>query len=271
MIATGSETGGEGARAMPTETPKRANVGFFATCLVDLFRPSVGFQAARLIESAGYRVVVPRAQTCCGQPAYNSGDRAGARRVARRMVALFDGFDHVVAPSGSCAAMFVRHFPDLLSDDAQWAGRARALAGRTHELVDFLSRVAGWRPSGPRPAAGSITYHDSCSGLRELGIREQPRALLAAAGGPELREMEGSDICCGFGGTFCVKYPAISEAMADKKIDSIEATGAGTVVGGDLGCLMHIEGRLSRRGSAVATRHVAEILAAGADDQGGGG
>ena len=241
----------------------RPAVGFFATCLVDLFRPSVGFAAARLLERAGYRVEVPRAQSCCGQPSYNSGDRRAARRAARRAVAAFHGFERVVVPSGSCAAMFVRHFPDLLADDPESAAKARALAGKTYELVDFLTRVAGWRPEAGRARPGSITYHDSCSGLRELGIREQPRALLAAAGGPELREMEGSDICCGFGGTFCVKHPAISEAMADKKIDSIEATGADAVVGGDLGCLLHIEGRLSRRGSAVGARHVAEALDAG--------
>ena len=247
-----------------TETAQeRPAVGLFATCLVDLFRPSVGFAAARLLERAGYRVEVPRAQSCCGQPSYNSGDRRAARRGARRAVAAFHGFEHVVVPSGSCAAMFVRHFPDLLADDPEWAGKARALAGRTCELVDFLARLAGWRPEGAGARAGSVTYHDSCSGLRELGIREQPRALLAASGGPELREMEGSDICCGFGGTFCVKYPAISEAMADRKIDSIEATGADAVVGGDLGCLLHIEGRLSRRGSAVGARHVAELLDAG--------
>ena len=248
---------------MTDAAQERPAVGFFATCLVDLFRPSVGFAAARLIERAGYRVEVPRAQSCCGQPSYNSGDRKAARRGARRAVAAFHGFEHVVVPSGSCGAMFVRHFPDLLADDPEWAGKAAALAGRTYELVDFLTRVAGWRPEAARPPSGSITYHDSCSGLRELGIREQPRTLLAAAGGPELREMEGSDICCGFGGTFCVKYPAISEAMADKKIDSIEATGADAVVGGDLGCLLHIEGRLSRRGSAVGARHVAEILDGG--------
>ena len=256
---------------MPTDSQDRPTVGFFATCLVDLFRPSVGFAAARLIERAGYRVVVPRGQSCCGQPGYNSGDRSSARRAARRAVARFEGFANVVAPSGSCAAMFVHHFPDLLSDDAEWGVRARALAGRTRELVDFLTRVAGWRPAAAARRAGSITYHDSCSGLRELGIRDQPRTLLAAAGSAELREMDGSDICCGFGGTFCVKYPAISEAMADRKIDSIDATGADTVVGGDLGCLMHIEGRLSRRGSAVGTRHVAEILAAGLDGEAGGG
>ena len=253
---------------MTDDAPTRPAVGFFATCLADLFRPSVGFAAARLLQRAGYRVEVPRAQTCCGQPSYNSGDRPAARRAARRAVAAFEEFEHVVAPSGSCAAMFVRHFPDLLSDDPAWAERARALAGKTHELVDFLTRVAGWSPEPKGARTGSITYHDSCSGLRELGIREQPRALLAAAGGPELREMEGSDICCGFGGTFCVKYPAISEAMADKKIDSIEATGADAVVGGDLGCLLHIEGRLSRRGSPVKTRHVAEMLGAGAPDEG---
>ena len=253
---------------MTDDARTRPAVGFFATCLVDLFRPSVGFAAARLLERAGYRVEVPRAQTCCGQPSYNSGDRSAARRAARRAVAAFEGFEHVVAPSGSCAAMFVHHFPGLLADDPGWAERARALAGKTHELVDFLTRVAKWTPEPARTQPASVTYHDSCSGLRELGIREQPRALLAAAGGPELREMEGSDICCGFGGTFCVKYPAISEAMADKKIDSIEATRADAVVGGDLGCLLHIEGRLSRRGSAVGTRHIAEVLDRAAADEG---
>ncbi len=249
---------------MPPDPHPRPAVGFLATCLVDLFRPSVGFAAARLIEQAGYRVVVPRAQTCCGQPAYNSGDRGTARRAARRIVALFEGFEHVVAPSGSCAAMVTRHFPGLLADDADWAARARALAGRTYELTDFLHRVACWRPPPASRPPGVLTYHDSCSGLRELGIREQPRALIAALGGPALDEMADSGVCCGFGGAFCVKYPEIAEAMADAKIETIEATGADTVVGGDLGCLLHLEGRLARRGTPVGVRHVAEILAGGA-------
>ncbi len=239
-------------------------VGLFATCLVDLYRPTVGFAAAALLERAGCRVEVPAAQVCCGQPAYNSGDRTSAKRIARATVALFEGFDHVVAPSGSCAGMLRCHYPELLADDPDFGERARALAAKSWELVAFLADGMGVAETGaawPHRA----TYHDACSGLRELGVSAQPRRLLGAIGGLDLRELQAPDVCCGFGGTFCVKYPEVSEAMVDRKIDDIAATGADTVLAGDLGCLLNIAGRLSRRGLAVEARHVAEVLAGMAD------
>lgn len=234
-------------------------VGLLATCLVDLFRPSVGFAAVKLLEDAGCRVEVPPAQTCCGQPAYNSGDRADAQALARRVIDAFAGYDHVVVPSGSCAAMLRVHYPALFADDPEMAGRARALAERTHELVSFLDEVLGVELE--TSFVGTVTYHDSCSGLRELGVREQPRRLLAQVAGLTLRELAEPEECCGFGGTFCVKYPDISEKMVSDKARDIVATGAGTVLAGDLGCLMNIAGRLQRMGSAVRARHVAEVLA----------
>ena len=255
----GSPSDGSGPRA-----------GLFATCLVDLYRPTVGFAAAALLERAGCRIGVPAAQVCCGQPAYNAGDRANAVTIARQTVALFEGFDYVVAPSGSCAGMLRHHYPALLADDPAWATRARTVADKSWELVSFLSDVmgvaetdSGWQ--------GTLTYHDGCSGLRELGIAAQPRRLLSALPGAELRELAAPDVCCGFGGTFCIKYPEVSGAMVDRKVDDIAATGAGTVVAGDLGCLMNIAGRLSRRGVAVETRHVAEILAGMTDGPAIGG
>jgi L-lactate dehydrogenase complex protein LldE len=239
-------------------------VGLFATCLVDLYRPTVGFAAASLLERAGCRVEVPRDQVCCGQPAYNSGDRENARRIARRTVALFEGYDYVVAPSGSCAGMLRCHYPALLADDPEFGARARDLAEKSWELVAFLADVRGFRTEGaswPRRTA----YHDSCSSLRELGVSAQPRRLLAGVDGLELRELEAPDVCCGFGGTFCVKYPEASEAMVDRKVDDIAATGADAVLAGDMGCLLNIAGRLARRGLAVEARHVAEVLAGMAD------
>ena len=236
-------------------------VGLLATCLVDLFRPQVGFAAARLIERAGFAVAVPPRQTCCGQPAYNSGARASAARIARTVIAAFEGFDHVVAPSGSCASILRRHYPLLLADDPGWAARARSLAERTHELTAFLVDVAGWRPAAGAAPAGKTTYHDACSGLRELGIRDQPRALLRAIDGLDLVEMDAAEVCCGFGGAFCVKYPVVSEAMADAKIRAVEDCGADHLLAGDLGCLLHLAGRLARTGSAVRVRHAAEVLA----------
>ena len=238
----------------------RGRVGLFATCLVDLWRPVVGFAAIELLERAGFEVEVPAAQTCCGQPAYNVGDREDAAELARRTIALFEPFDHVVAPSGSCAGMLKLHYPQLLADDPAWAERARAFADRVHELVSFLVRVAGVERIGGACRA-RVTYHDSCSGLRELGIRDEPRRLLSGIEGMELVEMREPHVCCGFGGTFCVKYPEISERMVDEKARDIEATGAEMVLAGDLGCLLNIAGRLSRRGSRVQVRHVAEVLA----------
>ena len=225
-----------------------ARVGLFVTCLVDLFRPSVGFAALKLLEDAGCTVEVPRAQTCCGQPAYNSGDRGHARALARQTVAAFEDYDYTVAPSGSCAAMIREHYPALLAGDEAWEARARRLGARTHELVSFLCDV---RAVGGVQARhdGCVTYHDSCSGLRELGIQAQPRALLASVEGLRLRELPDADVCCGFGGTFCVKYPEISNAMVGDKAACVEKTGAQTLLAGDLGCLMNMAGKLKRTGS----------------------
>jgi len=235
-------------------------VALFVTCLVDLFRPSVGFAAVKLLRAAGCRVCVPQAQTCCGQPAYNSGDRADAKRIARQVIDTFDSFDYVVVPSGSCGGTIARHYPELFAEDPDLAGRAQDLAGRTHELVSFLVDVMGMAAvTASYPA--SATYHDSCAGLRELGIKGQARTLLDSVEGLTLRDLPDSEVCCGFGGTFCVKYPEISNHMVSDKVDAIVSTGADTLLAGDLGCLMNIAGKLQRRGSRVHVRHVAEVLA----------
>ena len=239
-------------------------VGLFVTCLVDLVRPSVGLAAVKLLEAAGCRVEAPLAQTCCGQPAYNSGDRASAKAVAAGVIAAFEGFDYVVAPSGSCAGMIKHHYPSLFDDDPGLKARAEALAARTHELVSFLTDVRGIDRVEAR-YDGRVTYHDSCSGLRELGVKAQPRALLASVAGLELQEMADAEVCCGFGGTFCVKYPEISNQMVGEKAEAIEASGADTLLAGDLGCLLNMAGKLARRGSSVRVRHVAEVLADACD------
>ena len=240
-------------------------VALFVTCLVDLFRPSVGFAAVKLLERAGCTVSVPAAQTCCGQPAYNSGDRADARAIARQVIGAFETFDHIVAPSGSCAGMLRKHYPALLASDPAWRDRARKLAERSHELISFLTDVCKLEDVDAA-YPGTITYHDSCSGLRELDVQKQPRALLKSVRDAHLRELPGANVCCGFGGTFCVKYPDISNRMAEDKVADIVATGADTVLAGDLGCLMQIAGKLQRQGAAIRVRHVAEVLAGqGAD------
>lgn len=240
-------------------------VALFVTCLVDLYRPSVGFAALRLLERAGCEVVVPRTQTCCGQPAYNSGDRADARDLARRVIEEFLPYDHTVVPSGSCAGMIRHHYPALFADDPQERARAERLAAKTHELVSFLTDVLGVERVEAQ-YDGVVAYHDSCSGLRELGIRDQPRRLLASVRGLTLKELAEPDVCCGFGGTFCVKYPDISTRMVADKARDVTATGADTLLAGDLGCLLNIAGRLRREGSPVHVRHVAEVLAGMTDE-----
>ncbi len=235
--------------------PINPHVALFVTCLVDLFRPSAAFAAVKLLQDAGCRASVPQAQTCCGQPAYNSGDKASAARLAGQTIRSLMEYDFVVAPSGSCAAMIKHHYPDLLTSDPELAAQARLLADKTWELTQFLHEVMQFRPSAASDE--KITHLDSCSGLRELGIHAQPRALLPG----RIIENGDGDVCCGFGGTFCVKYTAVSTAIADKKLDRLAATGAGTVTGGDLGCLMHLAGRAARRGMPLQFRHVAEILA----------
>ncbi len=235
------------------------------TCLVDLYRPSVGFAAIRLLEQAGCQVEIPRAQTCCGQPAYNTGDRATARDLAAGILDAFGGYDYVVAPSGSCAGMLKSHLPHLFEDDPNLRARADLLAARTFELTAFLVDVRGFVPAAGAARSGTFTYHDSCSGLRELGVKDQPRKLLTAVG-VTVTEMADPEICCGFGGTFCVKYPEISGRMVTDKVRDIGATGANTVLAGDLGCLLNISGRLHRQGVHVDARHIAEVLVEGGLD-----
>jgi len=234
-------------------------VGLFVTCLVDLIRPSVGFAAAKLLEEAGCTVEVP-VQSCCGQPAFNSGDRATTRAIAEQVIDSFESYDYVVAPSGSCAGMLKAHYPELFEGDPNWRARADAFAAKCHELVSFLVDVLKVERVSAR-FDGAVTYHDACSGLRELGIHAQPRRLLGTVQGLTLTEMRDADVCCGFGGTFCVKYPDISNAIVMKKSDNIAATGARTLLAGDLGCLMNMAGKLQREGSAIDVRHVAEVLA----------
>jgi L-lactate dehydrogenase complex protein LldE len=235
-------------------------VALFVTCLVDLFRPSVGFAAAKLLEDAGCIVEVPEAQSCCGQPGYNSGDRADAQAIARQVIATFGRYDYVVVPSGSCGGMIKTHYPTLFADDPAMGEQAKALAARTYELVSFLADVLK-RDRVEARYAGIVTYHDACSGLRELGVKEQPRRLLRSVAGLTLKEMAAPEVCCGFGGTFCVKYPEISDKMVSDKAADIAATGADTLLCGDMGCLLNMAGKLARLGKPVAVRHVAEVLA----------
>ncbi|HVA12944.1 MAG TPA: (Fe-S)-binding protein [Stellaceae bacterium] len=239
---------------------KPVRVALFVTCLVDLFRPSVGFAAVKLLEDAGCTVEVPAQQSCCGQPAYNSGDRADAKAIARQVIAAFAGFDYVVVPSGSCGGMIKMHYPALFGDEPALADQAKALAARTYELVSFLADVLKLDRVAAH-YAGTVTYHDACSGLRELGVKEQPRRLLQSVSGLSLKEMATPEICCGFGGTFCVKYPEISDKMVSDKVADIAATGADTLLCGDMGCLLNMAGKLSRLGQPIAVRHVAEVLA----------
>jgi L-lactate dehydrogenase complex protein LldE len=235
-------------------------VGLFVTCLADLMRPSVAWAAVKLLEGAGCSVEVPQGQTCCGQPALNSGDTTDAREIARHVILAFEGFDAVVGPSGSCMGTLRQDYPALFADEPAWRSRAEDLSRRSHELLSFLVDVMKL-PGVAARYDGPVTYHDSCAGLRELGVRAQPRQLLASVQGLRLVEMQGTEVCCGFGGTFCVKYPEISTKMVDDKIANIQASGATTVLGGDLGCLLNIAGRIKRRGLPVRVLHAAEVLA----------
>ncbi len=243
-----------------TNTMKKPSVALFVTCLVDLFRPSVGFSAVKLLEDAGCAVDVPVSQTCCGQPAFNSGDKKDARDIACQVIKAFEDYDYVVAPSGSCTGMMAKHYGELFAGDAKWEARAKAFSAKTHELVSFLTDVM-FVSNVNVSHNGSVTYHDSCSGLRELNIQKQPRKLLKSIEGLTLTEMKDSDVCCGFGGTFCVKYPDISNKIVSEKTTHIKASGAETLLAGDLGCLMNMAGKLKREGSTIKARHVAEVLA----------
>ena len=235
-------------------------VGLFVTCLVDLMRPTVCFATVKLLRDAGCTVSVPKAHTCCGQPAYNSGDNPAARAIADTVIEAFEGYDSVVAHAGACAGLISHPYPALFAADPAMAPRAQALSEKTFEVVSFLADVLGVE-NIEAAYDGIATYHDSCSSLREMGVKQQPRLLLAQVRGMTLTEAPESETCCGFGGLFCVKYPDISGRMVDAKVDDIIATGADTLLAGDLGCLMNIAGRLHRRGSNVRVRHIAEVLA----------
>ena len=239
---------------------KKPRVGLFVTCLVDLFRPTVGFASVKLLEDAGCDVSVPMAQTCCGQPAYNSGDRADTRAIAEEVIKSFEDFDFIVAPSGSCAGMLKKHYPSLFLEDPVWHKRAVAFSEKVHELTSFLADVLSVGSVSAK-FKGSATYHDSCSGLRELGIQRQPRKLLSTVEGLEMTEMADPDVCCGFGGTFCVKYSDISNAIVEKKAANVENAAADLLLAGDLGCLMNMAGKLRRQKAKTEVRHVAEVLA----------
>ncbi|HJV53752.1 MAG TPA: (Fe-S)-binding protein [Noviherbaspirillum sp.] len=237
-------------------------VGLFVTCLIDAMRPEIGFSVLKLLEAAGCEVVVPESQTCCGQPAYSSGDRKAARALAEKFVEEFEDFDYVVIPSGSCGGNVKTHYADLFSDEPAWLARMQRLAPRVYELTDFLSTVVKLdKLPGKGKSPGKVTYHDSCCGLRELGVQKQPRELLGKAG-VEVTEMKDSRQCCGFGGSFSVKYGNISSAIVDEKCENIHDSGADAVVLGDLGCMLNIEGRLRRTGDdKTRVLHVAQVLA----------
>lgn len=241
-----------------SRNPQR--VTLFIQCVVDSIYPEVAEAMLRIFERLAIAVDYPDGQTCCGQPAFNSGDRATTEAIARGILDAFEGYDYVVAPSGSCAGMLARHLPELFEHEPATRARAEALAARCHELVSFLVDVRGVTTVAS-DFKGRVTYHDSCSGLREMTVKAQPRRLLLSLPGVDLVEMREPETCCGFGGTFCVKYPTISTKMVENKADDIAATGADTLAAGDLGCLMNMAGLLKRRGSAVRAYHVAEILA----------
>jgi L-lactate dehydrogenase complex protein LldE len=250
--------------ASPGPTRKsQPRVGLFVTCLVDIIRPSVGFAAVKLLEDAGCKVVVP-SQTCCGQPAYNSGDRGSAKVLARQAIEAFEDCDYVVAPSGSCGGMLIKHYPDLFAGEPDLAQRAELFAEKSHELISFLVDVMGV-DKVPARYHGTVAYHDSCAGLRELGVKAQPRRLLAGVEGLTLVELSEGESCCGFGGLFATKYGELSNAIVARKADDIRGTKADTLLAGDLGCLLNMAGKLQREGSPIKARHVAEILAGMAD------
>ena len=251
---------------MSTEGDRPPRVGIFVTCIVDAMRPNIGFASLKLLKDAGCDVDVPTAQTCCGQPAFNSGDDATTRRIAEQVIEAFEDYDYIVVPSGSCASMIRSHYGELFENDPKWRPRQQVVSSKTWEILSFLRDVMQYTPSAT--FSGTATYHDSCSGLRDLGIHNQPRALLAGVEGLSMVPLEGNNECCGFGGTFCVKYPELSTAIVTDKAEKIGATGADTLLGGDMGCLMNMAGKLSRDGSDIRVFHTIEVLAGMADGPG---
>lgn len=252
---------------MNSEIKSKPHVGLFVTCLVDLYRPNVGFAAIALLEQSGCTVSVPESQTCCAQPAYNSGDQKSTLAIVRQTIEAFEHFDYIVAPSGSCAGMLKQHYPEIFEKDNDWHERAKAFSEKVYELTAFLVDELKALPESSTFNA-SLTYHDSCAGLRELNIKQQPRELLSKVNGLTLNEMDDTDVCCGFGGTFCVKFPDISQRMVTDKAALVQQSGASVLAGGDMGCLLNISGRMKRVNADVRVYHVAEILAGMAEGPG---
>jgi len=237
-----------------------SRVSLFVTCIVDQLFPKVGIAMAEVLERAGFEVDFPEEQTCCGQPAFNTGYRAEARDVARHFLRVFRDAEYIVIPSGSCTGMIEQHYPELFKKDPVWLEQVNRIRPRIWEFTKFLTEVAGVEDVGAR-FERVVTFHDSCHALRQLGIKDGPRRLLANVRGLTLREMTPAEECCGFGGTFAVKFPDLSTAMAKAKVDAIAATGAEYVVGVDASCLMQIQGALSRARLPIRTIHIAEVLA----------
>jgi L-lactate dehydrogenase complex protein LldE len=235
-------------------------VTLFIQCLVDGIFPEVGEAVVGIFRKLGVSLTCPTRQTCCGQPAFNSGYQGEARLAARRFIEIFQTAETIVCPSGSCVTMVRHHYPQLFADDAAWLQRAQEVAAKTFELTEYLVDILGVDDLGAR-YNGVVTYHDSCHLLRNLRVKEQPRSLLRKIAGAEFVEMNDSDRCCGFGGSFSFKYADISAAMAEDKVNNIIASGADTVVGCDMGCLMNIQGMLSRKGSSIRAVHIAQLLA----------
>lgn len=235
-------------------------VALFVTCLVDLVRPTVGLAAIRLLEQANCSIVIPKKQTCCGQPAFNSGDNRHAISIAKQVIAVFEPYSCVVVPSGSCAGMIKVHYPNLFAENSQWRERAIKLASKIYELTDFLVNVLKV-DNIDADYKGDVCYHDSCAGLRELGIKQQPRALLRKVRGVNMKPLAEEEQCCGFGGLFCIKYSDVSNAIVKRKVRNVIASGADTVLAGDLGCLLNISGKLTREQKSIKVWHIAEVLA----------
>lgn len=244
---------------------KKERVRLFASCLVDNFFPEVGEAVVKILSDMGFEVEFPEGQTCCGQPAFNSGHRADAVKVARHFLDVFDpAGGAIVCPSGSCASMVKNYYAELFRDDPENLSRAERISSNVREFSEFVSdRAGGYSPNSAY--RGKVTFHDSCHALRELGINSQPREILKSLEGVELVEMEMAQACCGFGGTFSIKYPEVSESMLREKTDSILATGAEAVVSTDMGCLMNIKGLASREKLPIKVLHLAELLAFGGE------
>ncbi|OQW99435.1 MAG: Fe-S oxidoreductase [Desulfobacteraceae bacterium A6] len=235
-------------------------VTLFIQCIIDGIFPEVGVAVVRIFEKLGISVKCPAEQTCCGQPAFNSGYRKEAKRAAEHFINVFDDAEAIVCPSGSCVNMVRNHYPELFRDDAKQLEMAKGIGVRTFELTEYLVDVLGLEDLGSR-YDGRITYHDSCHLMRGIGVKEQPRKLIRKIQGAEFIEMKDSDKCCGFGGAFSVKYPEISTAILEDKVKNIIDSNAEVVTGCDMGCLMNIQGILSRRGLPVKTLHIAQLLA----------